>query len=774
MISRKSKFWNTIQATVDLIAVSCVVTGRVQGVGFRPFVYGLANDLALSGEVRNSSNGAEVIIEGEGSSIVDLFKRMIDELPAPGVIKNIVAEQVSVSGYENFSITNSEHGGEVSLSSLADLPPCDECKAELFDVTSRRYLHPFISCAHCGPRFTIVNQLPYDRPLTSLTHFPLCHKCEAEYTDPTNRRFHAQTISCPDCGPQLKFAGGVFIDVIKRSLAVLINGQILAIKGVGGYQLLVDASNQSAVERLRRRKFRPEKPFALMYENVSAVRLHAQLAPAEEELLSSLAAPIVILKKFDVSVSTNDSIPANNVAGDNNPYLGIMLPSSPLHHLLLKMFGRPLVVTSGNVSGEPIIVDDIEALKKLALIADYFLVHDREIVRRADDSVVRVVAGRVQILRLGRGYAPLVLPVDSHKGITLATGSQQKNAIAVAVDASVTIMQYGGDLTSLRAELEFSSMVTDTFKLLECQPERVVCDLNDEYASSRYAMSLGLDFCSVQHHEAHVLAVAAEHSLTEPFLGIAWDGTGKGYDNTVWGGEFFSVTSDSVERVASFEQFTLIGGEKAIKEPFRVALVLLKEVLKEEEFSHESRRLFGLMPEGKQKLFLSVMRSGLGSPLTSSVGRLFDGVSALLGVCSQVTFEGQAAMNLEWCAMRGWGDERVSEFVPFKIITTKKGKVISWKDHVCSLVSGYGNIPTPILAAQFHAALVDCICTIATSSTATSVVLSGGCFQNKLLLEESVLALRSINIVPYWAERVPTNDGGIALGQLAYVARQQK
>ncbi|HEY7330239.1 MAG TPA: carbamoyltransferase HypF [Gemmataceae bacterium] len=752
------------------------VRGAVQGVGFRPFVYRLANELALSGWVNNSPQGAVIEIEGEDGRITEFLRRLPGEKPRPCVLHSLTPTYLPLIGYSGFEVRDSSESGPKSAVILPDLATCSDCLREILDPTNRRYRYPFTNCTNCGPRFSIIEVLPYDRPRTTMKRFPMCAACRAEYDNPSDRRFHAQPNACPSCGPHLELwdaAGKILAfhdDALRTAADALRRGDIVAAKGLGGFHLLVDARNQEAVLRLRRRKLREEKPFGLMYPSLDALQQDCRISETEERLLLSAESPLVLLKRLasggrkpPVEKKQGAYAPRSPIApavAPANPYLGVMLPYTPVHHLLLAELGFPIVATSGNRSDEPICLDEVEALTRLADIADLFLIHDRPIARQVDDSVVRVILGREMVLRRARGYAPYPVTVAQALPPLLAVGAHQKNTLAIAAGCQVVVSQHIGDLDTPLAISGFRRIAEDLPRLYALEPQAVVCDKHPDYNSTRHAEGMGLPVLRVQHHYAHVRACMAEHGLSPPVLGVAWDGTGLGIDGTIWGGEFLCVTDTGFRRVAHLRTFRLPGGERAVREPRRTALGLLYELLGEQLFDHDDLASLRDFSQAECGLLRSMLQGRVNSPWTSSAGRLFDAMSALLDIRQIVAFEGQAAMELEF-AVEGAAK---TEPYPFDLTTTG---VLDWGPMVRAILEDMqlGSL-TGIIARRFHDTLVEMIVATAQSVGERVVVLSGGCFQNAYLLEQSVTRLNVAGFTVYWPERIPPNDGGISLGQI--------
>ncbi|HUI09954.1 MAG TPA: carbamoyltransferase HypF [Bacteroidota bacterium] len=763
--------------------VHIAVRGVVQGVGFRPFIYRLATGLGLGGWVMNSPAGVFIEAEGPRESVDELILRIGRERPPHSSIQSMECTFLDPAGASSFAILPSDSSGTTGTLVLPDIAPCADCLAEMNDPANRRYRYPFTNCTHCGPRFTIIERLPYDRPNTSMKRFTMCPACAREYADPLDRRFHAQPIACPACGPRLALrdgrgteaAGGD--DALMAAAALIRDGRIVAVKGIGGFQLVVLASDDQAVLRLRSRKHREGKPFALMAPDIDAVRRLCDVSPLEERALLSPEAPIVLLGKRRDG-APEGGMSASSPVAPGNPSLGIMLPSSPMHHLLMAAVGAPVVATSGNLSDEPICFDEDEAYARLGGIADAFLVHNRPIVRHADDSIVRVVLGREMLLRRARGFAPLPLALHADSEEMLAVGAHLKNTVAVSRGANVFLSQHIGDLETEQSLAAFQRSIADLTAMFDVSPNRVVSDMHPDYLSSGFARSSGLPAVEVQHHHAHVAACMAENDVRGDVLGISWDGTGYGPDGTVWGGEFLLIDGPAFERAASFRQFRLPGGERAIREPRRQALGLLYGLLGEETFALGTLPPFRSFAPGETANLRTMLARGINAPLTSSAGRLFDAVASLTGLCQVSTFEGEAAMALEFSLAPGI-DERYA-FTVDDAVGSAPGAhrprwTVDWSPMLGELLEdieqGTG---VALIAARFHNGIVEPAVEVARRAGRERIVLSGGCFQNRYLLERMVNRLREEGFRPYWHQRVPPNDGGIALGQIAVASALKK
>ena len=718
--------------------------GAVQGVGFRPFVYRLATEMGLTGWVLNSSAGLVVEVEGAPDELRRFEQRIESERPKPSVVTVRESEWIPAQSSTKFEIHHSDTDSAKSVNVLPDLATCTDCRSELFDPTNRRFQYPFTNCTNCGPRYTIVVDIPYDRPNTTMREFVLCPACREEYENPANRRFHAQPNACPVCGPKLD---GTIVD----TAAALRRGEIVALKGIGGFQLLVDARQPAAVARLRQRKHREEKPFALMMPSLEIAREHCEISPAEQELLESQAAPIVLLRpKFGADIAWN--------VAHCSPYLGVMLPYSPLHHLLLREFPFPLIATSGNRSDEPIAIANEEATARLKNIADHFLMHNRPIVRACDDSVVRLTRGRAGILRRARGYAPLGIRVSRNLQPVLAVGGHLKSTVAIGVGQDVFLSQHIGDLETLEARHAFERAIDDLCRLYSFKPEAVVCDLHPDYASTHWAERSGLPVIRVQHHQAHVAACAAENSVEEPYLGVSWDGTGHGLDGAIWGGEFFRVEKGEYERVAHLRPFGLPGGDAAVHEGWRSAASVLFEASGETECGDSRSRLSSersSLPEDGLDKVRHMLERKINVVPTTSVGRLFDAIASITGVAQRNRFEGQAAMLLE---------NEISSLRTEEAYPLAGG---DWAPLIADVLRDQqGGSPVSRITAKFHNALVNWIVEVAVASELKQIVLSGGVFQNRYLTERAAAVLESRGFVVHTHRQVPPNDGGIALGQV--------
>lgn len=778
------------------------VQGRVQGVGFRPFVFQLASQCNLSGWIENTPQGATIEIEGHSDDLKLFQRRLRLQAPPTAKIDGIASSSSSLQHEKKFSIRTSQSGGPRLSVIPPDLATCQDCLYEMHDPTSRRYRYPFTTCTQCGPRYSIVEKIPFDRINTTMKRFPLCEACQREYEDMANRRFHAEAIACPACGPHLELwdgEGKVLArteEALLQACSIVLEGKILTVKGLGGFQLWADALSEEAVQKLRNRKHRPRKPFAVLFPFLDILKQHCECSNEEEKLLTSPETPIVILRRKE-----NSSL-APAVAPDN-PYVGAMLPYTPLHHLLMADLQIPVIATSGNLSEEPIVIDECEAHSCLNGIADAFLVHDRPIARPVDDSVVRIVNGNFMMLRRARGYAPVPITIKAPQlkvqslPQVLAVGGQLKNTVAVTTQDQVVMSQHIGDLSTPEAYAQFERTASDQLKLFNIKPEAIAYDLHPDYRSTIFAKKLGKEMnipvMPIQHHYAHILSCMAEHGLEGPVLGVAWDGGGYGTDGTIWGGEFLLADYSGFKRVGHLRSFRLPGGEICMREPRRVALSMLYETFGEECLGMDLPPIHSLGPDLSRSL-IELLKKDVNCPITTSMGRLFDGISSILSLCHINTFEGEAAMALEFAAEKS-PQEGMDNIFSIPLITLspegqsseeerKKGEgfsskttpvIADWRPLVRSIVkqSFEGTSPNEI-GLNFHQALTELVFIMAEKRKTSAVVLTGGAFQNALLLngiqsspkhyEEGKLFVSS---------QAPTNDGGLAWGQVMAISKRQ-
>ncbi len=741
--------------------------GVVQGVGFRPFVYRLAHEYGLKGWVRNTSGSVDIEVEGGGEAIEHFLSDLQAKAPPMAHIETVEVAFDSPKGYTEFKIGESlSREGQYQLVS-PDIATCDECKEEIFSPTDRRFRYPFTNCTNCGPRFTIIEDIPYDRPKTTMRRFKMCPKCRREYADPLNRRFHAQPNACPQCGPALELLNGKgkaveCDDAIKTASQLLKEGKILALKGLGGFHLACDATSEAAINTLRARKRRQAKPLAVMLPTLEEIEKHCLVSTEEKKLLESPQCPIVLLRWKRSSSNISPAV------APNLKYLGVMLPYTPLHHLLLSETGLPLVMTSGNISEEPIAKDNDEALKRLGGIADYFLVHNRDIYARYDDSVYMVEDSKPQALRRARGYAPypVFLPFKSKQ--VLACGAEDKNTFCLTKDEHAFLSQHIGDMENEETLEHFENTIQLYKKLFRIEPEIIACDMHPDYLATKYALQLGaelgLSLTPVQHHHAHIVSCLVENKVEGQVIGVAFDGTGYGTDGTIWGGEFLLADWRSFKRVGHLEYVPLPGGEAAIKKPYRMALGYLYSLLGE-DFSLEG---LPFKPNHTElEIIKQQIKRGINSPLTSSAGRLFDAVSALAGVRQEIDYEAQAAIELEMVAP---DEAPESESYPFAIIEQRGVRVVRLGRLLSAVVQDVRNqVPPSVISLRFHHTMAEIIAEmcklIARESGIKQVALSGGVFQNRLLLRLATAALQKEGFNVLTHHLVPCNDGGVSLGQ---------
>jgi hydrogenase maturation protein HypF len=750
------------------------VRGIVQGVGFRPFVYALARRHGLSGLVRNDADGVHIEVEGAPEELDLLVAAIKEESPPLAEVEAVSWRPLATLDERDFRIEESREGERRHALVSPDVATCEACLSELLDPADRRHRYPFINCTNCGPRFTITRSVPYDRPTTTMAGFTMCPDCQAEYDDPADRRFHAQPNACPVCGPKARLLDrsgrellGKPEDPIRRTAQAIGSGCIVAVKGMGGYHLACDPFDGRAVRTLRGRKVRQDKPFAIMAHDLEQARELCRVSPEEEKLLLSPARPIVLVERRE----------DDGIAGELAPRqktLGVMLAYTPLHHLLLRDTGIPLVMTSGNNSDEPIAYRDEEAFEQIGDIADYFLVHDRPIHMRTDDSVIRVVRAETYPLRRSRGYAPSPLRVaESFDRHVLACGGELKNTFCVAKDRHVFLSHHIGDLENYETLRSFREGIEHYRSLFDVEPELVAYDLHPEYLSTKYARELeegGMPAIGVQHHHAHVASCLAdnERATTEQVIGVALDGTGYGTDEAVWGGEFFEGSiEEGFERRGHLEYAPLPGGSAAIREPWRMAVAHLIALYGEEETLRLPLKLLRETSERDVRLISRLLQHGLNTPPTSSAGRLFDAVAALAGVpgSRRTTYEGQAAVELELAA-RG---EPILGY-PFELLEEAERWVIGTagtiRGVVNDLLAGSGAAE---ISARFHRTMAEMVVAgcerVREAGGTNSGALSGGAFQNVRLLEQTSDLLEERGFMVYRHRRVPANDGGIALGQ---------
>jgi len=748
--------------------------GHVQGVGFRPFVHRLAGALGLDGFVSNDARGVAIEVEGAPEVLQRFQERLAAEKPASATLLGIETSRIPVTGHPGFRIRSSAVGGVREAPLLPDLATCPDCLAEIRGPADRRHRYPFTNCTACGPRFSIIRSLPYDRPRTTMAGFRMCDACLHEYENSGDRRFHAQPNACPACGPRLTLwnADGTNAaegdEALEAAAAALGRGEVVAVKGLGGFHLMLDARDAAAVKRLRRRKAREEKPFALMVPDLAWAERLCELDDTARNALTSPHSPILLLRPR----------PGAGVAAGVAPgvrSLGIMLPYTPLHHLLLERSGAPLVATSANRRDEPICIDEKEALVRLEGIADRFLVHDRPIARHVDDGVAWIVRGEVRWLRRARGEAPGCVPVQPALPTVLALGAHLKCTVALGMGQQVFVSQHIGDLETPRAVEAFERVIDDFLCMYDVTPRLLAHDFHPDYASTRWAKdsALAAPRVAVQHHHAHLAACLAENRFEGRALGVIWDGTGYGPDGSVWGGEFLLGDAAGFRRVASLRPFHLPGGEAAVREPRRVALALLHDLGGKAALERDDLAALRSFSNGERRVLAKMLAGGIRSPVTTSAGRLFDGVAALVGPWHRVSYEGQAAMALEALA-----DPSVRDAYPLAPTEAAGGDVplrLDWGPVVEAVLEDLRRgVAAETISARFHNGLVEGIVRVAHLVGEPVVALSGGCFQNRWLLERTADRLEATGHRVLLHRRVPPNDGGISLGQALVAAAQAR
>ncbi len=798
--------------------------GLVQGVGFRPYIYNLAAKLSLAGFVQNNTSGIFIDVEGCDNAVNEFLACLVESPPPHAIIEDIQYTTLQPKGYKDFIIEESAIKENNTTMICADNTTCPDCLKELFDPMDLRYRYPFINCTNCGPRFTIVKDIPYDRINTTMSSFNMCHDCNSEYNDPQNRRFHAQPNACPVCGPQLMLLNneGFSIqtqDPISTVCTLLHDGKIIAVKGLGGYHIACDALNSKSVSLLRKRKYREDKPFAVMMENIETVNNFCFVNAKEETLLLSTQRPIVLLKKksdctipHDVFVHPPPLTPPTRGGGKTFPpprwgrsgggaellpydiapenlYLGVMLPYTPLHHLIIKESRLLLIMTSGNVSDEPIAYKDNEALERLKGIADYFLVHDRDIFMRCDDSVVKVVEDKEMIIRRSRGYAPFPLRLQySFPKPVLACGAFLKNTFCLARGNHAFLSHHIGDLKNTETMNSYEMAIEHYKRLFSIEPEMIAYDLHPDYLSTKYALAQRDDILKtgVQHHHAHIVSCMAENGIHHKVIGVAFDGLGYGDDGNFWGGEFFIADLSGYQRAGHLDYVPMPGGEQAIKEPWRMAISYLYQIYGNDipsiitpltpHFTGETKTI---VDHPKIKVLLKMLSQRIHCPLTSSMGRLFDGVASLLGLQHSVNYEGQAAIKLESVA-----DEHIIEHYPFDINSNVGTRcsvsfIIQWQSVIKHIMEDLQHkTANPIISARFHNSILEMVLQVCTmlrnSKGINDVVLSGGVFQNNFLLNRLVKKLKLQGFTLYSHKKVPCNDGGLSLGQAVIASERLK
>jgi hydrogenase maturation protein HypF len=750
------------------------VRGTVQGVGFRPFVYKLAHTLGIAGHVFNSTAGVTIEIEGPDPVLDDFLKALKDKAPQLADVQEVSVVAIASSSDIGFFILDSREEEEAIVFVPADAGTCDACWEDFSDPKNRRFGYPFTNCTHCGPRYTIIRDIPYDRPSTTMAEFTMCSDCAFEYGDPNDRRFHAQPNACSACGPSLalvragdevpKFARDrSALPILHQARTLLREGKIIAVRGLGGFLLACDATNESAVAELRRRKGRPDKPFALMVRDVGAAHALCDVSLDDEAAMRHLRRPVVILPKRLRTVLAAGVAPGNET-------LGVMLPYTPLHYLLFSDSAESdsdfpaLIMTSGNLSEEPIVISNAEAMLGLGGVADWFLLHNREIATRVDDSVVRTFEGRERVLRRSRGFAPQTIPLVSIRESVLAFGAELKNTFCLTKDSNAILSQHIGDLQNYETMQFFEETLAKMKRLFRVIPEAVAYDLHPHYMSTRMALACGIERkIGVQHHHAHIASCMAENHLSGDVIGVAFDGTGYGLDGKIWGGEFLTANLVDFTRQAHFRYVALPGGDAAVRQPWRMALSYLRDA-----FGSQIPELACLqsVPAKRLEIVSTMIESGLQTVETSSCGRLFDAVAAMIGLCLEVSFEGQAAMALESIAFPG-----VTARYRF-LIGEGEPMTVDFRPVIRSIVDDLScGIAAGEISARFHntlsAVIVETCCRIRDNTGLDRACLSGGTFQNMALLHPTVVELRGKGFQVFLQSLVPANDGGISLGQAA-------
>ena len=738
-------------------------TGIVQGVGFRPFIYRLAVRQGLAGFVQNRPDGVLVEVEGTPPAIDSFFSSVSRELPPLANITGVASSEIAVTGDTEFKIIISNNEGQGDVHIAPDSAVCADCLKELFDPACRRFRYPFINCTNCGPRLTIINDIPYDRVHTSMACFLLCPQCRTEYENPGNRRFHAEPNACPVCGPQLELrdADGETIpceDPVERAIELIAAGNVLAIKGLGGFHLCVDATSDEAVKKLRSRKYREEKPLAIMVRDIEQARLIAEINDEEKALLSSVQRPIVLLKK-----KKNDRI--STFVAPFVSSLGIMLPYAPLHYLLLENKLLALVMTSANQVDEPICISNREAQNRLKGIADYFLVHNRDILVRCDDSIAFVTGGKPQLLRRSRGYAPRPLILKESFPAVLALGPQLKTTQCILKDNFAFLSPHIGDMETPQARDFFHESLALMKRITQSDPQIIACDYHPAYYSTRVAQELKeVRIVHVQHHHAHIVSCMAENQIDGDVIGLAMDGTGFGLDGNAWGGEFLIANLTQFQRFGHLQYFVLPGGQKAIHEPWRIGVSLLRQAYGQ-AWPEIASRLKLTPDQTNFELLDKIIETRLNSPISSGMGRLFDGVAAIMGLRRRVSFEGQAAMELEAKA------KSAGVVLPFEILRNPdESYILDVSAAIRAIVENmFSGKSIEEIASAFHSTLAAAFAAMSFEMRKLTgnnrVALSGGCFQNRVILEGTVAELKKNSFDVYYHSQIPANDGGVSLGQ---------
>ena len=732
-----------------------IISGRVQGVGFRPFVYRLAIEYHLVGTVCNVDRGVSIDAQGTIDQLDAFEKDVRQKKPARAEIIVIQVEEAPLTSMERFEITASKNSAEIELSLLPDTALCEECLQELCDPKNRRFRYPFLHCTHCGPRFSLIEKMPFDRANTTMVDFPMCPQCESEYSDPSNRRFHAQTNCCSVCGPHLTILDQnrrpISQDAVSAASALLQEGKIIALKNTGGFLLLVDATNESAIERLRALKQRPSKPFAVLVQDLLHAKKLCHVDQPAVTWLTHSGAPIVLLAKKEGLAPSVAKI---------SPYYGLMLAHTPLQYLILQNVQRPLVATSGNLSNEPLCIDDESAWSALSCIADAFVTHNRRIAHRLDDSLMQIIHNAPVLLRRARGFIPTALEIPesiaSSKPI-FGAGGHMKNTFAFSSGRYIYISQHLGDLESISSQSAYEQEVQSWQALLHVRPECGAGDLHPDYFTQKYLQQQSFAKRFVPHHRAHVYAALLEHRVSGPFFSIAWDGTGFGEDGAIWGAEAFVMQNNRLTRFASLDPFRLPGSKAAVKEPRRALLGLMYAL------TGASMAPITAFSQEEFKILITALQRNVNAPLCSSMGRLFDGVSALLLNFQKSQYEGEAALALEALAMQ---ETHAAPCYAFSL-RQEKHLIIEWKEVFRQMIEDRNKgVNLATIAHGFHRALADVILALAKRASCEKVLLTGGCMQNKMLSEMAIQQLKAAGFLPLWHREVPPNDGGLSAGQI--------
>lgn len=760
------------------------VTGIVQGACFRPFIFNLAKSLGLNGYVLNSSDG--VVIEIEGDNVTDFMERMQTSLPPLSEIRSLKAESLQPVGYTDFAIKESPAEEGRSALIPPDVSICPHCLSELFNPKDRRFLYPFINCANCGPRYTIIQNMPYERPKTTMAKFPMCVTCGVEYYDQTNRRFHAQPNACPECGPSITFTkrnGEILFEkkeAMESAIIAIKNGAIAAIKGLGGFHLCCDAMNDKAVKKLREKKIKSGNPFALMAADTDIIKTFCIVSEPDEKALRSKERPILLMPR----------LPQSGISGAvslNNNYIGAMLPYTPLHYLLFyspvssQSFLMPnfdaLVMTSGNLSEEPIAIDNSEAVERLSDIADYFLLHNMDIYMRVDDSVARNFKGKARMIRRARGYVPAPIDLGRDMPEVIACGGELNNTLCLTKERYAIMSQHIGNMENYDVLSFFEETLKNLKRSLRVEPKIIAYDLHPEYLSTKYALNQkGMEAVCIQHHHAHIASCMAENGIEEKIIGIAFDSAGYGTDGNIWGGEFLIADFNNFERAGHFQYIPMPGGDKAIKEPWRIGVSYLYRILGDRSSVIDAfkKREGGIsrIQEKEIEIVIKMIENGINSPLTSSAGMLFDAVSSIIGIKDEIAFEGEAAIKMEMKAER-----KCRGIYPYEINSENDIMLIDASLIIAGVLKDiFLNMPRSLISVKFHNTIAEIIldvcCKIREETGLNITALSGAVFQNMLMLDKAVRGLEDKGFKVITHSRVPANDGGISLGQAVIAARK--